>query len=515
MRRLAFLAVLFTTLAVTGTAHAAAVTAVDVSVRPAEGSPWSKGTLFKGEGFQVGATTGNGWAYGRAKGSAERCGWVLISELSSTTRTDTTCGDPKTEPLEDSEHVAGGGPSERWYVTCESATLFGNYGGAAGNLRSAASTVTLGTPVGWRYTTGNGYAASIDGPTGTPRFILRSCISRTPPGGGPAGDGPAGGDPAGGDPAGDEGLIGPDPFTVLDEDILFDRFGGGIAGAAFATAAESKPITVKRTRATIRIAPNNLIVANGLRGDRFTPGRGSCKGYAYGTITRGGTNVKHTGWVQVAGLSRRPRVRGGCGRVLPYGDRIGFVNAPSRSVTYRRKTRAWTTTGSASSAYLTAGCQLHMNYTPGVGLQDPVTGPVQQWVFKNGDNSSLGKTIGYRYTTADGQAALVTTKSGYVSISKKGKRREVGLWGFVSRGCVVPTKTRGGTANTVYQPEIRICDGRVLPSRAVKTLNRGGKKQRSKRIRRVSPCRMANKPSNPGRPKPDNLRDGWNFGKVR
>ena len=67
---------------------------------------------------------------------------------------------------------------------CQSATLFGNYGGAAGNLRSPSGGVSYGQAVGWRYTTGNGYAASVDGPFNTPRFILRSCISRTPPGGG-------------------------------------------------------------------------------------------------------------------------------------------------------------------------------------------------------------------------------------------------------------------------------------------------------------------------------------------
>lgn len=162
-----------------------------MSVRPAEGSPWSKGTLFQGEGFSVGETTGNGWAWGRAGGEADRCGWVLIAEINSTTRTDSTCGAPRSEPLEDSEHVPGGGPSERWYVTCESATLFGNVGGAAGALRSPAGSVGRGAALGWRYTTGNGYAASIDGPTGTPRFILRSCISRTPPAGPAPDPGPA------------------------------------------------------------------------------------------------------------------------------------------------------------------------------------------------------------------------------------------------------------------------------------------------------------------------------------
>lgn len=510
-RRLLILASLAVALLAPASAHAAFVTADDVSVRPAEGSPWSKGTLFKGQGFQVGATTSNGWAYGRATGEAERCGWVLISQINSTTRTDTSCGAPKSEPLGDREHVPGGGPSERWYVTCDSATLHGNYGGP-GQLRSPTSSVGLGTPVGWRYTTGDGYAASIDGPTGTPRFILRECVSRTPSEGGD-GDG---GDADGGDA---EGLDGPDLYRLLDEDQLFERFGGAtVSRSSRASAArrrkskKSRTPKVTRTRATIRIAPNNLIIANGLREDTFKAGRGACEGWVYGTITRKDTKVRHSGWVQAAGLSPRPKGKGGCGRVVPYGKRVGFVNAPSRSVTYRAKARAWTTTGAPSTAYLQyqqPGCALHMNYTPGVGLQDPVTGPVQATVFKNGDNSSLAHTIGYRYTTADGAAALISAKSGFRSGKKK-----LGLWGFVARRCVVPTDTRGGSAAWVYQREIRICDRGVLPSKALRTLN--SKKARSKRIRRVSPCRVPNKPANkPGNPSPDSRRDGWRFGKLR
>jgi len=161
-------------------ASAAYVTAGDVAVRTYAGSPWSKGTLFRGQGFQVGHTDG-AWAWGRAGGEAERCGWVLASAFNSTTKkTDTTCGAPQTQPLDDDEHVAGGGPSQRWYVICQSARLFGNYRGP-GDLRSQSGDLSLGDAVGWRYTVKGGYAASVDGPTGSPRFILRSCIDRNPP----------------------------------------------------------------------------------------------------------------------------------------------------------------------------------------------------------------------------------------------------------------------------------------------------------------------------------------------
>ena len=284
-RRVAGIALAMLALAlVPQAAQAAYVTAVDTSVRPAEGSPWSRGTLFQGQGFQVGATTGNGWAWGRAKGEAERCGWVLIGALNSTTHTDTTCGAPKSEPLGDSAHVPGGGASQTWYVTCQDATLFGNYGGAAGNLRSPSGAVFHGQAVGWRYTTGNGYAASIDGPTGTPRFILRSCISRTPPGG-------------------QSELIGPAPWRLLDEEGLFTLYGPGQLATASAFAAAGKA-RVARTRATIRLAKGNIVLANGLRGDAFESSGVYCEGWVLG-LSRAGRAISVAG----SRRARSPAIR--------------------------------------------------------------------------------------------------------------------------------------------------------------------------------------------------------------
>jgi hypothetical protein len=113
------------TLAGAGGARAAYVTALDTSVRTYEASPWSIGTLFTGQGFSVGEVRGS-WAWGYAGGEAQTCGWVLVSTINSTTRTDTRCGAPQTLPLSDSEHVPGGGASETAYVVCKTATLFGN-----------------------------------------------------------------------------------------------------------------------------------------------------------------------------------------------------------------------------------------------------------------------------------------------------------------------------------------------------------------------------------------------------
>jgi hypothetical protein len=78
-------------LAISTTAQGAYVTVADTSVRTYEGSPWSIGTLYTRQGFSVGAVKG-AWAWGYAGGNARRCGWVLVSSLNSTTRTDTRCG---------------------------------------------------------------------------------------------------------------------------------------------------------------------------------------------------------------------------------------------------------------------------------------------------------------------------------------------------------------------------------------------------------------------------------------
>jgi len=504
-------------------AQAAYVTAVDTSVRPAEGSPWSKGTLFQGQGFQVGATTGNGWAWGRAKGEAERCGWVLISTLNSTTHTDTTCGAPRSEPLEDSEHVPGGGASQTWYVTCQSATLFGNYGGAAGNLRSPSGGVSYGQAVGWRYTTGNGYAASVDGPFNTSRFILRSCISRTPPGGGGPGPGPP-------PPPGDaSGLIGPAPWRLLDEEGLFALFGPGQPASASAFASAGKP-RVARTRVTIRLAKGNIVLANGLRGDPFESSGVYCEGWVLGTVSRGPRRFE--GWVQTSALSRKPRrsVRG-CRDSVKFRDRIAFVNAPFRSITWQRSkklkgvsgTGGWGTTGSASQSRLRrAGnavapdCTLNMNYDPGAAaggrLQDPVTPELAKRLFKRPELSRPTGLIGYRYTTPAGDAALVSVKTGF----KKGPHggKNVGLWGFVKRDCVVPVKTYSpkSKANVIYQTEIRICD-KIRPSRAVARFNK--RKKRSDRLASVKPCELPNSKTKPGKPSPDSAASGWLIGTLR
>lgn len=507
-------------------AEAAFVTAVDVSVRPAESSPWSKGTLFKGEGFSVSETTGNGWAYGRAGGEADRCGWVLISEINSTTRTDNTCGSPKSEPLGDSEHVPGGGPSERWFVTCESATLHGNYGGGPGQLRTPAGTVGRGTALGWRYTTGDNYASSVDGPTGTPRFILRSCISRTPPAGPAPDPGPTPTPTP--TPAPAVALVGPPPLRLLDEDILFERFGADLGVKSSAVARAAGPVTVKRTRATIRLAPGNIVIANGLKGDRFQSSGKHCKGWYFGTVTRRGSGAKHTGWVQKGGLRGSPRasVRT-CGKsLIDFRERIGFVNAPFRSITFR-KAGKWSTTGSASQAHIrldgydpakgvdaatiAAGCELYLNREPGAAPTDQIQGPIEDLVFKSNDQRTAKRTIGYRYTTTDGAYALVSIKSGFGD--------KVGLWAFVRRDCVealrvrpVKAGARRSTVNRVYQTEIRICN-RLKPSAAVKLFN---KRKRARRLSAIKPCELPDGATRKaGDPKPDSDRDGWRIGSLR
>lgn len=288
-------------------------------------------------------------------------------------------------------------------------------------------------------------------------------------------------------------------------------------------------MTVKRTRATIRISPRNIVIANGLRGDRFESSGKHCKGWYFGTITRD-TGAKHTGWVQKAGLRGTPKAsQRTCGQsLLDFRERIGFVNAPFRSVTFRRS-GVWDTTGSASMAYLrlngpepdlgdapASDCQLFMNYEDGTP-SDPVQGRIERLVFKSGSvKPTAAQTIGYRYTTADGNYALISVK-----FSSGG---EVGVWMFVKRSCVVPRNFRRSTGtgkngqplprskvNTVYQTEIRICNG-PRPSKAVVTLNKGPK---NRRIRKVKPCELPNDKTTPGAPKPESRRDGWEIGSFR
>lgn len=280
------------------------------------------------------------------------------------------------------------------------------------------------------------------------------------------------------------------------------------------------------------------MIANGLRGDRFSSSGTFCKGWILGTVTRG--TAKYTGWVQRGGLTGSPKTsERNCRRAVPFRDRIGHVNAPFRSITFRiskelkfKKTKrskkrtvksvgAWGVTGSTSQVNLRlAGgelapdCGLHMNYVPGVGLSDPV-GPLAKRLFKKGDMSSVTKKIGYRYTTTDGAFALVSVPTGFQAKAKGGRgTRSVGLWAFVKRDCVQDLKVRNpdAKANRVYQTEIRICNA-ILPSVAVKRFNR--LRTRAARLAAVEPCELPNKTSKPGMPDADEETDGWNIGSLR
>lgn len=156
-------------------AGAAYVTASDTSVRTAPGS-WEIGTLFAGQGFSIREVQG-AWAWGKAGGSFGGCGWALVQSLNSGNASSggDECGAARELPLGDQNHVAGNGPAEAWKVTCQSATLFGNY--RNGGHLDGRETVTAGQTVGWHYTTGDGNSVAVDGPSGTWRFLLRSCVS--------------------------------------------------------------------------------------------------------------------------------------------------------------------------------------------------------------------------------------------------------------------------------------------------------------------------------------------------
>jgi hypothetical protein len=238
-----------------------------------------------------------------------------------------------------------------------------------------------------------------------------------------------------------------------------------------------------------------------------------------GTVTRGSRHFR--GWVQASALTRNPRrSRRGCRDSVEFRNRIAFVNAPFHSITWLRSNNRWGKTGSASQSRLRrAGsavapdCTLHMNYDPGAAagarLQDPVTPELEKKLFKRPAFARTTERIGYRYTTPAGDAALVSVKTGF----KKGReRKNVGLWGFVKRDCVVPNKTYSPSsrANVIYQTEIRICD---RPGDAVKRFNR--RKKRLQRLRSVAPCKLPNSATKPGDPHPDSAAHGWRVGTLR
>ena len=242
------------------------------------------------------------------------------------------------------------------------------------------------------------------------------------------------------------------------------------------------------------------------------------------------------------------RTKRDCNATVRYDDRIGFVNAPFRSVTFRRtkeirrgKKRKiyrgnWTATGSASEVrlarnpqdedLLAPGCStLYMNYVPAEPpenrFQDPVTGKRAKELFLKGNRSPMKEKVGYRYTTAgDRDAAMVSVPTGFMRVPRRrpGARppepKPVSLWAFVKRDCVrTPRETNPASKITsLYFSEIRICDG-LKPSDAVKKLNQST--SRAKRFVAIKPCRLPNAATQPGQSRPDHPEDGWNVGSVR
>ena len=222
-----------------------------------------------------------------------------------------------------------------------------------------------------------------------------------------------------------------------------------------------------RTRVTIRLAKGNIVLANGLRGDPFESSGVYCEGWVLGTVSRGPRRFE--GWVQTSALSRKPRrsVRG-CRDSVKFRDRIAFVNAPFRSITWQRSKElkgvsgkgGWGTTGSASQSRLrragnaVAAARSTRDYVPGAAagarLQDPVTPTLANRLFKRPELSRPTGLIGYRYTTPAGDAALVSVKTGF----KKGPHggKNVGLWGFVKRDCVVPGPQPRGEPTSSIRP---------------------------------------------------------------
>lgn len=162
------------------------VTSQDVYLRSYPQS-WFIGTLYAGSTFDVqGAQSGYSWGY--AYGNFTGCAWVLSSSLrvGSGPANAPDCGTPRRLPLDDSAHTPaegidtnGDGVPDRltapYTIVCQSAGLYGNY---RSGHRDHKYDLPAGTPVGWRWTTGDGRSAAVRYDAGdTWAFVPRSCIA--------------------------------------------------------------------------------------------------------------------------------------------------------------------------------------------------------------------------------------------------------------------------------------------------------------------------------------------------
>lgn len=141
---------------------------------------WSIGTLFKGQHFDVQGYQ-SGYAWGYAWGSYNGCAWVRADALTKVgSHTSPDCGSKRRLRLNDYAHApAKGYPDGRltakFKVTCQDAGLYGNYRGSRHLNRHY--NLGYGTPVGWRYTTGDRRSAMVRYDAGNKwGFILRKCI---------------------------------------------------------------------------------------------------------------------------------------------------------------------------------------------------------------------------------------------------------------------------------------------------------------------------------------------------
>lgn len=168
-----------------GTRHT--VTAQDVYLRSYPQS-WFIGTLYSGGTFDVqGEQSGYYWGY--AYGNFTGCAWVSSGSVqpSGGTANAPDCGPPRRLPLTDSAHTPadgidtdGDGLPDRltapYQIVCQSAGLYGNYRG--GQHHDHKYDLVAGTPVGWRWTTGDGRSAAVRYDAGdTWAFVPRSCIA--------------------------------------------------------------------------------------------------------------------------------------------------------------------------------------------------------------------------------------------------------------------------------------------------------------------------------------------------
>ncbi|MGW2309083.1 hypothetical protein [Actinomadura luteofluorescens] len=250
-----------------------------------------------------------------------------------------------------------------------------------------------------------------------------------------------------------------------------------ITGAVFLAASPTWATTqqqadhgdwVKASRATLRLAPNHLVLANARKKDRVRV-QAQCRGWVRGQVLSGHEMVTRIGWLQRGHLLKASKPGGlrgvltNCGQtskdVRRWRTYVAAMNAPLHS---------YYTGRGAYNVHETAALWHKVKFPTGVSLASgPSCTPSYNYArHQAGERvdsaqpvSNVDLTdIAYRYVSRTGAVALV-------SIKRPGQHARV--WAFVQSSCLTP-KT-GGKYTTVYFPNLVQLDRVPKDSKALRT----------------------------------------------